>query len=83
MDTNGASLKWGQEGKNAKAFGHFSVIRLDKITEIDEDLFALSNCECCPPTAFDKNGKIFVSDRKGDWNIITDSFAKASFQKLI
>jgi hypothetical protein len=44
--------------------GHLSVIKLEKITEIDDGIFALSNCECCPPTGFDINGKIYVNDNR-------------------
>ena len=53
-DCNGSSLKWGHENDSKLALGHFSVIKIENITEIDDGLFSLSNCSCCPPTAFDE-----------------------------
>ena len=53
-DSNGASLKWGAEKAPQSALGHFSVIKIESITEIDDGLFALANCPCCPPIAFDE-----------------------------
>ena len=76
LDTNGASVKWGDDKGSAKPMGHLSVIKLDKISRIDDGMYALSNCDCCPSTAFDQHGQIFVCDKRGKWTIITDTFCK-------
>ena len=59
-DCNGASLKWGHENDSKMALGPFSLIKIENITEIDDGLFSLSNCSCCPPTAFDERYFYFI-----------------------
>ena len=63
LDTNGASVKWGDDKGSAKPMGHLSVIKLDKISRIDDGMSALSNCDCCPSTAFTQHGQIFLCDK--------------------
>ena len=66
----------GDDKGSANPMGHLSVIKLDKFSRIDDGMYALSNCDCCPSTAFDQHGQIFVCDKRGKWTIITDTFCK-------
>jgi len=75
LDSDGAELSWGKNStKNKNAIGHFSLIKMDKLTEIEEDLYGLNNCRCCPPIGFKKDGSIWVADSTGSWFIVAQSF---------
>ena len=53
----------GDDKGSANPMGHLSVIKLDKISRIDDGMSALSNCDCCPSTAFTQHGQIFLCDK--------------------
>ena len=44
--------------------------------ELGDDKYSLTDCKCCPRLSFDSNEHIYVQDRRGKWNFITDSLYK-------
>ena len=48
-------------------------IKLECIVELGDDKYSLTDCKCCPRLSFDSNEHIYVQDRRGKWNFITDS----------
>lgn len=73
LDSDGVELSWGSN-KNKNTIGHFSLIKMDKLTEIEDGLYGLNNCRCCPPIGFKKDGSIWVADSTGAWFHVAASF---------
>ncbi|CAG5109761.1 Oidioi.mRNA.OKI2018_I69.chr2.g4255.t1.cds [Oikopleura dioica] len=75
LDSDGAELSWGEnKASNKKAIGHFSIIKMDKLTEIEDGMYGLNNCRCCPPIGFKKDGSIWVADSRGLWFKVARDF---------
>ena len=86
-DTNGISLTCGTNANPTTTCGHlgkFSLdshfeneplgfIKLESIVELGDERYSLTDCQCCPRISFNKDEHIFVQDRRGKWNFITDS----------
>ena len=48
-------------------------IKLELIVELGDGRYSLNDCKCCPKISFNKDEHIFVQDRRGKWNFITDN----------